>query len=146
MNVIYRNMTEADIAKVTPLYIDYYNSHDGDEWTAETVGKRIYQVLASPDSYCIIAENADNIIGFAMGRFEQFFDLVAYNLVEIIIAREYQSKGFGSQMMLELERRVKAEGASMVQLMAVNDDKHNRFYDRLNYKNATNLLLKSKFL
>ena len=139
-------MTEADIAKVTPFYIDYYNSHDGDEWTAETVSKRIYQVLASPDSYCIIAENADNIIGFAMGRFEQFFDLVESNLIEIIIAGEYQSKGFVSQMVLKLGGRVKAEGASMVQLMTVNDDKHNRFYDRLNYKKAPNLLLQSKFL
>ncbi len=43
-------------------------------------------MLGSPDSYCMIAEDGDNTVGFAMGRFETFYDLTAYNLVEIIVA------------------------------------------------------------
>lgn len=73
-------------------------------------------MLGSPDSYCMIAEDGDNIIGFAMGRFETFYDLTAYNLVEIIVASKYQKSGIGTKMMAELEERVEEMGAAMVQL------------------------------
>ncbi len=34
----------------------------------------------------------------------------------------------------------------MIQLQAVNDKMHNHFYEKFNYKNAGNLILKSKWL
>lgn len=145
MNLTYRIMTEADIASVVPMYMEYYNAQ-GDEWTEESVRRRIWQVLGSPDSYCLMAEDRDNVFGFAMGRFERFYDLTAYNLVEIVIAGQFQNQGLGTAFMQELEYRVKARGAAMVQLMAVNDDLHNHFYGKLNYYDATNLALKAKFL
>lgn len=141
----YRTMEAADIDLVTPLYINYYNSQ-GDEWTPEIVRRRIWQVLGSPDSLCLLALDGETIVGFAMGRFEQFYDLMAYNLVEIIIAGPFQNRGFGTELMLELERRVKETGGSLIQLMAVNDDAHDRFYGRLGYQNTTTLLSKGKFL
>ncbi len=145
MTVDYRQMTADDIEKVIPLYIEYWNS-TGDEWTPETVHRRIFQVIGSPDSYCLIAENGENVMGFAMGRMETFFDLTAYNLVEIVIASEYQRKGYGSALMAELEKRVGALGVSTVQLDAVNDEMHENFYGKLGYKNATNFVSKFKFI
>lgn len=145
MSITLRQMQKEDIAKVTPLFIEYWNG-TGDEWTPELVYRRIWQVLGSPDSYCMIAEDGDIAVGFAMGRFETFYDLTAYNLVEIIVASEYQRTGVGTKMMTELERRVKEMGAAMVQLEAVNDEMHENFYGKLGYTDATNLKLKSKFL
>ena len=94
----------------------------------------------------MIGEIGENVIGFAMGRFETFYDLTAYNLVEIIVASEYQKSGIGTKMMAELEERVKEMGAAMVQLVSVNDEMHEHFYGKLGYGDATNLKLKSKFL
>jgi len=145
MNITYRQMQKEDIAKVTPLFIEYWNG-TGDEWTPELVYSRVWQVLGSPDSYCMIAEDGENVIGFAMGRFETFYDLTAYNLVEIIVASEYQKSGIGTKMMAELEERVKEMGAAMVQLVSVNDEMHEHFYGKLGYGDAANLKLKSKFL
>lgn len=141
----YRIMEVADIDLITPLYIDYYNAQ-GDDWTPEIVRRRIWQVLASPDSLCLLALEGESVVGFAMGRFEQFYDLVAYNLVEILIAGPCQNRGLGTQLMQELERRVKASGASLVQLMAVSDEAHDRFYGRLGYQNTTTLVSKGRFL
>lgn len=138
-------MQKEDIAKAIPLFIEYWNG-TGDEWTPELVHRRIWQVLGSPDSYCIIAENGDHAIGFAMGRFETFYDLTAYNLVEIIVASEYQKSGIGTRMMAELEGRVKEMGAAMVQLVSVSDEMHEHFYGKLGYRDATNLKLKAKVL
>lgn len=141
----YRIMEVADIDLVMPLYIDYYNAQ-GDDWTPEIVRRRIWQVLGSPDSLCLLALEGESVVGFAMGRFEQFYDLVAYNLVEILIAGPCQNRGLGTQLMQELERRVKASGASLVQLMAVSDEAHDRFYGRLGYQNTTTLVSKGRFL
>ena len=145
MKITYRAMTEADIASVIPLYMEYYNAQ-GDERTPETVRRRIWQELGSVDSYCLMAESNGEPIGFAMGRFQQYFDLMAYDLVEIVIAAQYQNRGIGTAFMQELERRVKEQGAAMVQLEAVNDELHAHFYGKLNYYDATNLVLKAKFL
>jgi len=141
----YRTMTPADIDLVTPFYIDYYNAQ-GDAWTPELVRRRIWQVLGSPDSLCLLALEGETVVGFAMGRFEQFYDLMAYNLVEILIAGPCQNRGIGTELMGELERRVKAAGGTLIQLMAVNDKAHDRFYGRLGYQNTTTLCSKGKFL
>lgn len=145
MNVTYRQMQEADIGKVIPIFMEYWNGL-GDAWTPELVYRRVWQVLGSPDAYCMIAEDGGRTVGFAMGRFETFYDLTAYNLVEILVASQYQKKGVGTEMMAALEGRVKEMGAAMVQLVSVHDEMHEHFYGRLGYGDATNLKLKSKFL
>lgn len=140
-------MTETDIDLVVPIYIDYYNTHEGGSWTQETTYKRIHQVWSREDSLCLILLHENNIIGFAMGYFEQYDDLSAYDLVEIVIAHAYQGRGIGTQFMQMLETWVKNFGGAMIQLQAVNDDLHTHFYDdKLNYKNASNLILKTKWL
>ena len=144
MNI--RKMEEEDIQKVIPLYMDYYNRREDGCWTKQTTYKRIHQVWSREDSYCLLVELKGKPAGFAMGYMEQYDDLIAYDLIEIVVAAEHQKKGIGTQFMLELERQVKAQGAAMIQLQAVNDEMHEKFYEKLNYGNASNLVLKCKML
>ena len=139
-------MMLADIHRVIPLYLEYYNGHEDGTWTEQTAHKRIHQVWSHEDGYCLLAEENGKVLGFAMGHMEQYDDLTAYDLVEIVITAEHQGKGLGTQLMRELERRVKELGAAMVQLQAVNDEKHERFYGKLGFYNAGNFVLKAKFL
>ncbi|MBE6783580.1 MAG: GNAT family N-acetyltransferase [Ruminococcaceae bacterium] len=142
----YRIMTEDDIQKIVPLYIEYYNNNEDGDWTQETTYKRIHQVWSHEDSYCLILENNEIILGFAMGYFEQYDDCFAYDLVEIVVSTKLQNQGIGTQFMNELEKRVEEKGAMLIQLQAVNDDYHNHFYGKLGYKDAKNLILKTKIL
>ena len=59
---------------------------------------------------------------------------------------DLQGHGIGTALMQELERQAKAAGALLVQLQAVNDARHHRFYGRLGYGDASNLTLKTKML
>lgn len=142
----FRRMTEEDIGKVVPLYIEYYNNNEDAEWTTETTYKRIHQVWSREDSYCLVWENKNDIVAFVIGYFEQYDDCFSYDLVEIVVATHLQNKGYGSRFMKELESCVKNEGAMLIQLQAVNDDLHNHFYGKLGYKDASNLVLKTKIL
>ena len=129
----YRIMTETDIARIVPYYIDYYNTHDGDAWPFDTTYKRIHQVWSREDSYCLILEEDKSVIGFAMGYFEQYDDCFAYDLVEIVVSTKLQNQGVGTKFMNELEKRIKEKGAMLIQLQAVNNDLHNHFYGKLGY-------------
>ena len=142
----FRKMNEEDIGKVVPLYIEYYNNNEDAEWTTETTYKRIHQVWSREDSYCLVWENKNDIVAFAIGYFEQYDDCFAYDLVEIVVTTQLQNKGYGSRFMKELESCVKDEGAMLIQLQAVNDDLHNHFYGKLGYKDASNLVMKTKIL
>ena len=141
-----RMMAESDIDLVVPLYIEHYNTYEGGEWTQKTTYKRIHQVWSREDSLCMILEQDSGVIGFVMGYFEQYDDIQAYDLVEVVIAHEHQGIGIGTKFMGLIEARVKELGGAMIQLQAVNDDTHNSFYGKLNYQNCNNLVLKSKWL
>ena len=97
------------------------------------------------DSYGLIIENDNSVLGFVMGYFKQYDDIIGYALDEIFITSEYQNKGIGSMLLRELEQRVKEKGASCVELQAVNDDMHERYYGKAGYKNAKNFVMKVKW-
>ena len=139
-------MRLVDIDLVLPLYTDYYNNQEDGCWTEVTAGKRIRQVLTIEDSYALIMrDDAGVVCGFVMGYFKQYDDIVGYTLEEIIIAAEEQNKGLGSYLMAELESRVKAAGASCIELQAVKDEMHERFYGKAGFKDAKNFVMKVKW-
>lgn len=90
-------------------------------------------------------EKDDSALGFAMGYFKQYDDNIGYTLEEIIIAYEYQNQGIGSTFLHELEQRVKDKGASCVELQAVNDEQHEKYYGKAGYNNAKNFVMKVKW-
>lgn len=141
-----RAMTEADIEKVIPFFIDHYNNYEDGAWTRETTYKRIHQVWSREDALCFILEKGEEVLGFVMGYFEQYDDIKAYDLVEIVIAHQYQNQGIGTELMLEVEKRVKKAGGAMIQLQAVNDEMHEKFYGKLQYNTCNNFVLKAKWL
>lgn len=67
-------------------------------------------------------------------------------MVEIVVTTQLQNKGYGTVFMKQLEDCIKKEGAMLIQLQSVNDDLHNHFYGKLGYKDASNLVLKTKIL
>lgn len=140
-----REMKIADLEKVLPLYIFYYNEQEGGCWTEQTAAKRIHQVLSTDGAYSLIMEENNYVLGFAMGYFKQYDDIVGYTLEEIVIAYEYQNKGLGSILLTELEQRVREKGAACVELQAVNDEHHENFYGKNGYNNAKNFVLKVKW-
>ena len=143
MNI--REMTVSDINAVLPLYISYYNEQENGCWTEETAGKRVRQVLGMEGSFSLILEENGSTLGFAMGYFKQYDDIVGYTLEEIVIAYKYQNRGIGSALLRELERAVKEKGAACIELQAVNDEHHERYYGKAGYRNAKNFVMKVKW-
>lgn len=141
----FREIAPADIASILPIYVSYYNRQEGGCWTEATAGKRIHQVLRIDDSYGLLLESGGTVIGFAMGYFRQYDDIVSYILDEIVIAEAYQNNGYGTVLLKELERRVHEKGAACVELQAVADAHHEHYYGKAGYHDAVNFVLKVKW-
>jgi len=139
-------MTLKDIPLVVPMYLAYWNGVEDGVWTEETAGKYIRQVLTREASYCLLLEENGNPLAFSVGYFRQYDDCVGYTLEEILVATQAQNSGVGAAFMTELERRVKEQGAMLIELQSVNDEHHAHFYGKLGYKNASNLVVMSKML
>ncbi|MBR3875444.1 MAG: GNAT family N-acetyltransferase [Clostridia bacterium] len=141
-----KEMNVEDIDLVLPLYLEYYNKHEGGCWTEATAKKRIKQVMTIDDSFSLIMKDDDgNVYGFVMGYFKQYDDIVGYTLEEIIIAYQYQNQGLGSKLLAALEAKVKEAGASCVELQAVNDEMHEKYYGKAGYSDAKNFVMKVKW-
>lgn len=85
------------------------------------------------------------VCGFVMGYFKQYDDILGYTLEEIVISYQYQNKGLGSTLLATLESKVKERGASCVELQAVNDEMHEKFYSKMGYSNVKNFVMKVKW-
>lgn len=116
MNI--RELRVEDIPCLLPLYLDWYNGHEGGCWTEETAGRRIRQVLTVQDAYGLVLEENGCPVGFVMGYFKQYDDIAGYTLEEIVIAGDRQNRGLGTLLLGELEKRVRAKGAACVELQA----------------------------
>ena len=139
-------MTLNDIPLVIPLYIEYYNNCEGSCWTEVTAKQRIEQVLKTEGAYSLIMRNADSeVCGFVMGYYKQYDDIIGYTLEEILISHKHQNKGLGSILLAELESRVKLAGASCIELQAVKDEMHERYYGKAGYHDAKNFVMKVKW-
>lgn len=99
------------------------------------------------DSYSLILRSNDKSpLGFAIGYFKQYDDIVGYTLDEIVISYPYQNKGLGSFLLAELEKRVFERKASCIELQAVNDGWHDYYYGKFGYEEADNFKLRVKWL
>ena len=142
---MYREMSLGDVERVIHLYIGYYNTCEDGEWTEETAGKRIRQVLGMDGGWGLLLEDEEGPAGFVMGYFKQYDDLMSFILEEIVIERTRQGKGLGSALLGETEKRVRELGAAGIELSSVNDEMHAHFYGKAGYGDAKNFVQKVKW-
>lgn len=139
-------MNVEDIYKVLDLYINYYNKVEGSSWNEKTAYKRIHQVISMEDSFSLIAQDKTKTLGFVMGYFKQYDDIIGYTLDEIVIDYKFQNRGYGTALVKRLENYVKDMGASCVELKAVNDKMHDNFYGKIGYQDSSSFIDKVKWL
>lgn len=139
-------MNVEDIYKVLDLYINYYNKVEGSSWNKKTAYKRIHQVVSMEDSFSLIIADMTKTLGFVMGYFKQYDDIIGYTLEEIVIDYKFQNRGYGTALVKRLENYVKDMGASCVELKAVNDKMHDNFYGKIGYQDSSTFIDKVKWL
>ena len=97
---------------------------------------RLEQNFLTPSFYGVGLYDKSELLGFAIGCFKQYDDLLIYDLEEILVFKEYQNKGLGTKLLQELESLVKKQGAKKINLSTTNEEKHQKFYSRLGFEKS----------
>ena len=142
--IYYKSMNEENLGEAVKAYVNYYNTYEDGCWKMDNAYKRIHQIYSMEDSMCLLQYEKNQFIGFVIGCYKEYDDLCIYYLEEIVILHDYQSKGYGTKLIEEIERRNKEKGVTHMDLTSVNDSHHIHFYEKLGFKKCNNLLLYSK--
>lgn len=142
----YIKLTEENISEVINAYVDYYNNHEDGCWTYEKAYKRIHQVMTIEGSESMVQYVDGKMTGFVMGYYKEFDDLKAYYLAEIVIFKEFQNKGYGTEFMEHLENVVRQNNVTLLELDSVKDEHHLYFYKRRGFYQASNFVSMGKFI
>lgn len=79
---------------------------------------------------CFVAEEDSNIVGVLIGFRSQVNEKQSY-LWTLAVAKEFQGKGIGTQLMEEFEKAVKKKGCEEIQLQTyLDNEKALAFYHR----------------
>ena len=138
-------LDEKLVPEIARKYVRYYNDCEGGVWTTEKAERRIGQIVSMRDSLCYCQVDGGNVVGFCMGYFKQYDDLVSYYLEEVVVFKEFQNKGYGTRMLNKLQTEAIRHGAKIFELMSVNDDKHMHFYGKFGFKQTETLVPLGKF-
>lgn len=139
MGFKFKELTLQDLDSVINKYIIYHNG-EGGKWTYDLAKRSLEQTFLTPYFYGIGLYNELELVGFAMGCFKQYDDILLYYLEEILVFKEYQNNGLGTKILEELESLVKKQGAQKIDLSTTYEEEHQRFYSRLGFKKSDFLI------
>ncbi|SHE94378.1 GNAT family N-acetyltransferase [Clostridium fallax] len=143
----FREIKISDIETLTIIYVDTFNSPPwNDKWTVETASKRLKQMINCEDFYGILAYENDLIYGMILGSEEQFYNGAIFNIKEFCVKNEMRSKGLGTIILNEFEKRLKEKGISEIILLTSKEDKTEGFYHRRGLKSHEKMVLMCKKL
>ena len=78
--------------------------------------------------YMLQIDDNNTITGYLMGYYKEYDDIRGYFLEEIVIFKGFQGTGYGTDFVKTLEQLIHKNGASIIELNSVNDEKHKHFY------------------
>ena len=140
----YVRMNDDNINDVVVKYNEYYNNFEDGCWDYNRAYKRIHQILSMDASLCYLQYENNELVGFLMGYYKEYDDILAFYIEEIVIFANHQNQGLGQALIKKVESEVISYGAKHTELISVNDEHHRHFYEKLGFYYATNLVLMAK--
>ncbi|MFQ6861190.1 MAG: GNAT family N-acetyltransferase [Beduini sp.] len=141
----YIEMKDEDISKITDLYIRTFNQEPwNDHWEAWSVQKRLNQMAKAPDFYGLMMYQDDSLVGFILGNQQQYYDGIKFEIKEFCIDPHHQSGGYGTKLLVELEKRLLVQGIDEIILLTLKDPRTEGFYHKKGYVTSNDMIMMNK--
>ncbi len=99
-DVTYRNATAADVPGILALWREF--------WSEQPYEANLEPKIESEPDTVYVAEADGRIVGTIVGGFDGWWGW----LYRIAVTEAYQGQGIGTQLVEQMERRLKAKGAT----------------------------------
>ena len=143
--MIFKKLEEKELEPSINMYIDYYNTVEGNKYTYSIVLKKFRQFMNLIDNRCYVLKEEDKILGVVLGYIKTYDDLKTYYLEEIVIEKNHQNQNLGSHLLSLVEEDIKKDDVKGIELLSINDEHHHRFYLKNGFKDVKNLTPKVKW-
>ncbi len=110
-------------------FADTFNAAPwNDSWTHQQALERIENLMETPrfDGAALIRDG--KVIAAILGRGEQYFDGVVFQIVEFWVAKDYQHQGIGKRLLADFMAHLKQEGICRVFLLTIRGEATEGFY------------------
>ncbi len=126
------------------LFADVFNAPPwNDGWSIEQAKARLLDII-HPPRFCGMVEHINGkIIGLIMGRGQQYFDGVHFEILEFCVAREMQGQGIGGRMLSEFTEYLQGKGVCNVYLLTMKGESTEGFYQKNGFQTSPNMCLMS---
>lgn len=143
----YRDIKTEDLSVISRMYVETFNAHPwNDEWTEETAGKRLSQMLKPEESYGICAYENGELCAMILGCSEQFYNGLIFEIKEFCVRNNVRGKGIGSAIYGEFEKRLREKGIKSVKLFTLRGEATEHFYEKHGFETDEEMIWMNKTL
>ena len=147
MNIIFSEININELDLYTKLFIEVFNKEPwNDKWTIETASKRLNQFINVETFDGLSLWDDGNLVGVIMGRSEQYYDGVYFQVQEFYVDNKVHGKGYGTLLLNAFEDRLNKKGIININLLTLRDIKTEGFYVKKGYTVDNNMCFMNKFI
>ena len=126
-------MEPSEMPRYVQIFRDAFRQEPWKEdWSEEDAARRLSGFMSTGTFYGLSLVEDGESVGFILGQFEPFFDGMRFYIQEFCCAK--RGGGYGTALMAELERQLKARGVMRTDLLTVHGELTEGFYARRGYQ------------
>lgn len=127
------------------LFISVFSNPPWNEnWEIESALNRLEDFYDMPRQHSVVAIVEEQIIGFAIGYIERWYQGKSFYLKEICIDSTRQRSGIGTKIMDVLSQNLVSQGVNQIYLLTGRDSPASAFYDKCGFCNNSKIIMMSK--
>ncbi|PSB05883.1 hypothetical protein C7B62_24210 [Pleurocapsa sp. CCALA 161] len=140
-------IAKLDLQVISQLYVSVFSSPPWNEdWEFTWAYERLNWIYQSQGFAGYIALDSKQILGAIMGHFVPFKGKKGFEIVEFLVAANYQNQGIGKKLLTQLELNLKQDNYDYIWLLTAKDSSAESFYCQRNYQRDCKIVLLNKEL
>jgi aminoglycoside 6'-N-acetyltransferase I len=145
--MIFEPMQKEHLTELAKMYVEAFNAPPwNDEWTIDTVTKRLLQMMNCEGFSGLICLKENLICGMILGNSEPFFDCTHFNIKEFCVRLSLRGTGIGTDLLNEFEKLLLEQGIDETYLFTSRMDETERYYQKRGYSSWNSMVMMGKSL
>ncbi len=145
MKMTIRDVQPADVTTCARLFCEVFSNPPWNEdWTMETAHRRLADCAATPHFVGVLAEDGNDVAGFAFGNLQHYMHEQHYYLLELCVDTRRQRQGIGGVIMEALYTRIQEKGANRIYTLTARDTAAQAFYEKAGFYVSPKMILMAR--
>lgn len=126
-----REITVDMLDELAELFMDVFNDEPwNDKWDLSLAKERLKDMMDMPRFMGMAEYQEEKPVALIMGRGEQWFDGVNFQVIEFCVAKQFQGQGIGSRLLSEFMDHLKTHNIRCCYLYTMHGERTEGFYEK----------------